>query len=382
MWERISQIIRKEFHQVLRNRRMRTALFIPPMVQLIVFGYAVNLDVDHVSTAWMDQDHTPQSRELLDSFRGSGRFDITYVIYSDADVQKLMDNGDVLSVIRVLPGFARDIQRGNAGEVQVIIDGTNSNTASLISSYANEIVANYDQKLIQKATQAKLIGITPGTISLRSAKIDARTRVWFNPDLRSRNYYVPGVMANLIMVVTVMLTAMAIVREKEIGTLEQLMVTPIRPIELMIGKTVPFALVGLIDIFLVTSLALLIFQVPFRGNFFLLLFCGLLFLMTSLGTGLFISTISRTQQQAVMSSFFFATPTVMLSGFSFPIRNMPTVVQYLTYLNPLRYFVEIVRGIFLKGVGVGILWPQMTVLAFYGVTVLLLSASRFKKKLD
>jgi len=382
MWERISQIIRKEFNQVLRNRRMRTALFIPPMVQLIIFGYAVNLDVDHVSTAWMDQDHTPQSRELLDSFRGSGRFVITHVITTDAEVQKLMDHGDVLSVIRVLPGFAKDIQRGNAGEVQVIIDGTNSNTASLISSYANEIVAAYDAKLIQTATQRKLMSFTPGTVTLKSATIDARTRVWFNPDLASRNYYVPGVMANLIMVVTVMLTAMAIVREKEIGTLEQLMVTPIRPIELMIGKTVPFAFVGLIDIFLVTSLALLIFKVPFRGNFFLLLFCGLLFLMTSLGTGLFISTISRTQQQAVMSSFFFATPTFMLSGFSFPIRNMPTVVQYLTYLNPLRYFVEIVRGIFLKGVGVAVLWPQMCVLAVYGVTVLMLSASRFKKKLD
>ncbi len=352
------------------------------MVQLMVFGYAVNLDVDHARTAWMDQDHTPQSRELLDGFRGSGRFNITRVIDTDTEIQKLMDSGEVLAVVRVLPGFAKNIQRGNAGEVQVIIDGTNSNTASLISNYSNEIVANYDQKLVQRATQMKLMGTTPGPVSLRSAKIEARSRVWFNPDLRSRNYYVPGVMANIIMVVTVMLTAMAIVREKEIGTLEQLMVTPIRPIELMIGKTVPFAMVGLVDIILVTSLALLIFRVPFRGSFFLLLFCGLLFLMTSLGAGLFISTISRTQQQAMMSSFFFATPAFMLSGFSFPIRNMPIGIQYLTYLNPLRYFIEIVRGIFLKGVGVGILWPQMTVLALYGVTVLLLSASRFKKKLD
>ena len=382
MWERIAQIVRKEFLQVLRNRRMRTALFVPPMVQLIIFGYAVNLDVDNVSTAWMDQDHTPQSRELIDDFRSSGRFHLTHIAYSDADIQKLMNHAEVTAVIRVLPGFARDIQRGNAGEVQVIIDGTNSNTASLVSSYANEIVADYDQKLVQRAQQMKLLSVTPGSVSLKTSNIDSRARVWFNPDLASRNYYVPGVMANLIMVVTVMLTAMAIVREKEIGTLEQLMVTPIRPIELMIGKTVPFAVVGLIDIFLVTGLALLIFRVPFRGNFLLLLACGALFLMTSLGTGLFISTISRTQQQAVMSSFFFATPTFMLSGFSFPIRNMPVPVQYLTYLNPLRYFVEIVRGIFLKGIGASILWPQMTVLAIYGVSVLALSASRFKKKLD
>jgi ABC-2 type transport system permease protein len=189
-------------------------------------------------------------------------------------------------------------------------------------------------------------------------------------------------MTNLIMVVTVMLTAMGIVREKEMGTMEQLMVTPIRPIELIIGKTLPFAAVGLADVMMVTVLALAIFHIPFRGSFLLLLACGTLFLMTSLGTGLFISTISRTQQQALMSSFFFATPTFMLSGFAFPIRNMPQVVQYLTYLNPLRYFVEIVRGIFLRGTGADVLWPQMTALSIYGASMLLLAANRFHKRLD
>lgn len=382
MWERVRQIIRKEFYQVLRHRRMRTALFVPPVVQLIIFGYAVNMDVDHVSTAWMDQDRSPMSRELLDDFRGSGRFNITHLAYNETDVQKLMDSGKVLAVVRVLPDFARNIERGNAGEVQIIIDGTNSNTASLISNYANQIVAAYDQKLVQTAQQMRLLSVKPGTVSLKAARIEARPRVWFNENLVSRNYYVPGVITNLIMVVTVMLTSMAIVREKEIGTMEQLMVTPIRPIELMLGKTLPFALVGLIDVTLVTTLALLIFRVPFRGNFLLLLCCSTLFLLTSLGAGLFISTISRTQQQALMSSFFFATPAFMLSGFAFPIRNMPIIVQYLTYLNPLRYFVEIVRGIFLKGVGISVLWPQMTVLAVYGTTILFLSASRFEKKLD
>jgi ABC-2 type transport system permease protein len=382
MWERIRQIIRKEFLQVLRNRRMRTALFVPPMAQLIIFGYAVNMDVDHVRMAWMDQDHTPMSRELLESFRGSGRFELIKTASSDAEIQKLMDHGEVLAVVRVLPGFNRDILRGNAAQVQIIIDGTNSNTASLISSYANEIVAGFDAKLIQAKQEEKMLTLKPGTVSLKTARIDPRARVWFNADLVSRNYYVPGVITNLIMVVTVMLTAMAIVREKEIGTMEQLMVTPIRPIELMLGKTLPFAIVGLIDVILVTTLALLIFHIPFRGNFFLLLGCASLFLMTSLGTGLFISTVSRTQQQALMSSFFFATPTFMLSGFAFPIRNMPLLVQYLTYLNPLRYFVEIVRGIFLKGIGISVLWPQATVLAVYGAVVLILSASRFEKKLD
>jgi ABC-2 type transport system permease protein len=224
---------------------------------------------------------------------------------------------------------------------------------------------------------------SPGSaVNASVPQVTARSRVWFNPDLYSRNYFVPGVVANIIMMVTLMLTALAIVREKEIGTMEQLMVTPLRPMELMLGKTLPFAVVGLVDVTLVTTLALVLFHVPFNGSFPLLLGCALLFLMTSLGAGLFISTISHTQQQAMMSSFFFSMPAFMLSGFAFPIRNMPLVVQYLSYLNPLRYFIEIVRGIFLKGVGVGVLWPQMACLAVYGVTVLTLSALRFHKTLD
>ena len=192
----------------------------------------------------------------------------------------------------------------------------------------------------------------------------------------------PGVAANILMMITLMLTAQAIIREKEIGTMEQLMVTPMRPIELMLGKTLPFALVGIVDMLLITVGALVIFHVPFRGNFLLLLFCAVLFLMTALGAGLFLSTVSQTQQQANMMSFFFTTPAFMLSGFTFPIRNMPVVVQYLTYLNPLRYFMEIVRGIFLKGVGVEALWPKMLALFVYGVVILGLSAARFRKKLD
>jgi ABC-2 type transport system permease protein len=208
------------------------------------------------------------------------------------------------------------------------------------------------------------------------------SRVWFNPDLHSRNYFVPGVAANILLMVTLMLTSQAIIREKEIGTMEQLMVTPMRPIELMLGKTLPFALVGLVNLLVIVGGALLIFHIPFRGNFFLLLFCAVLFLMTSLGAGLFLSTISQTQQQANMGSFFVTTPCFVLSGFMFPIRNMPPVVQYLAYLNPLRYFMEIVRGIFLKGVGITVLWPQMLCLFVYGSSILLFSAARFRKTLD
>ena len=220
------------------------------------------------------------------------------------------------------------------------------------------------------------------TMNTNAPRLTDAVRVWFNPDLRSRNYFVPGVICNLIMVVTVMLTAMGIVREKEIGTMEQLMVTPIRPIELMIGKMIPAAMVGMMDLVLMTSAALLLFQIPFRGNPLVLLLSAALFLLTSLGMGLFISTIAHTQQQAIMSSSLIAIPTFMLSGFAYPIRNMPIVVQYFTYLNPLRYLIEIVRGIFLKGTGIMVLWPQLVTLLVYGIAVMGLSASSFRKKLD
>jgi ABC-2 type transport system permease protein len=383
MWERISVILRKEFIQALREPRMRVLLFIPPVLQLIVFGYAVNLDVDHARIAWMDLDQTPESRDLRDRFTGSGRFDIVGEPAREEDVQRVLDRGEAQGVVRILHGFARDVARGQSTEVQVLIDGTNSNTASLVSSYAGDIIAAYSADVMADQQKVRVMTRSPGSaVSGSVPQVAARSRVWFNPDLYSRNYFVPGVIANIIMMVTLMLTALAIVREKEIGTMEQLMVTPVRPLELMLGKTLPFALVGLLDVALVTAVALLLFHIPLHGSFLLLLGCAALFLMTSLGAGLFLSTISQTQQQAMMASFFFSTPAFMLSGFAFPIRNMPVAVQYLTYLNPVRYFIEIVRGIFLKGSGVSVLWPQMACLAVYGAAVLLLSSLRFHKKLD
>jgi drug efflux transport system permease protein len=383
MWERISVILRKELIQALREPRMRVLLFIPPITQLLIFGFAVNLDVDHTKIAWMDMDRTPLSRNLRARFEGSGRFDVVAVANSEQDVQHILDHGDAQAVVRVLPEFERDVLRAKPTEVQVLIDGTNSNTASLVSSYAGEIIASFSQDVLAGQQNVRVLTRSPNSaVNMQVAQIDARTRVWFNPDLHSRNYFVPGVIANIIMIVTLMLTALAIVREKEIGTMEQLMVTPIRPLELMLGKTLPFALVGILDVALVTSVALLVFHIPLRGSVLLLFACAVLFLMTSLGAGLFLSTISQTQQQAMMANFFFTTPAFMLSGFAFPIHNMPQAVQWLTYLNPLRYFIEIVRGLFLKGVGVSALWPDMLALAVYGVTVLGLSAMRFHKTLD
>ena len=386
MRERIRVILRKEFIQALREPRMRFLLFMPPLIQLLVFGYAVTLDVDHAHIAWMDMDRTPESRALLARFEGSGRFDVVATPRNEQETQSVLDRGQVHAVVRVLPGFARDLARGRATEVQVLLDGTNSNTASLVSAYAQQVIAAYSSDVMTGQTKnqqtIKVAIRGPGVARTVLTPAAPESRVWFNPDLHSRNYFVPGVAANILLMVTLMLTSQAIIREKEIGTMEQLMVTPMRPIELMLGKTLPFAIVGLVNMLVITGGALLIFHVPFRGNFFLLMFCAMLILMTSLGAGLFLSTISQTQQQANMGSFFFTTPAFMLSGFMFPIRNMPVAVQYFAYLNPLRYFMEIVRGIFLKGIGITVLWPQMLCLFVYGTAILGLSAARFRKTLD
>jgi len=382
MWERVGVIMRKEFIQMLREPRMRFLLFLPPVLQLVIFGYAVTLDVDSARIAWMDMDHTPESRALLARFEGSGRFQVVAHPQTEADVQTILDRSQAHGVVRVLPGFARDLLRGRPTEVQILLDGTNSNTASLVSAYASQVIAAFSTDMQPNPMVDVVVRNGGNNPRQASAVVLPRTRVWFNADLYSRNYFVPGVAANILLMITLMLTAQAIIREKEIGTLEQLMVTPMRPIELMLGKTLPFGVVGMLQMLMITGAALLLFHVPFRGNFFLLLFCAALFLMTSLGAGLFLSTISNTQQQAVMMSFFFTTPAFMLSGFTFPIRNMPVVVQYLTYLNPLRYFMEIVRGIFLKGVGLPVLWPKMLSMFIYGALVLGMSAMRFRKKLD
>ncbi|MCH7804903.1 MAG: ABC transporter permease [Acidobacteria bacterium] len=381
MWRRTAAIIKKEFLQTLREPRMRVVLLLPPIIQLIVFGYAVNLDVENSPIAWMDQDRTPESRELLAEFEGSPQFRVTHIPAGEEEIQELLDRSAVQAVVRVLPGFGRDIRRGQRTQVQILVDGTNSNSATIISNSASQVVARYAGRIQgeQRTRQRTVSG--PGPVR-QGPLLSAESRVWFNVDLKSQNYFVPGVVVNIIALVTLMLTAMAIVREKESGTMEQLMVTPIRPIELMLGKTLPFAAVGLLEVLMVTGAALLIFGIPFRGSMLLLLGCAAAFLLTTLGFGLLISTVSSTQQQAMMASFFFFMPAFMLSGFAFPIRNMPLAVQYLTYLNPVRYFMEIVRGIFLKGIGLDVLWPQVMALLVLGTALVGLSVLRFHKRLD
>ncbi|MDM7997761.1 MAG: ABC transporter permease [Acidobacteriota bacterium] len=382
MWGRILEILRKEMLQMLRDPRMRLILFGPAIVELIIYGYAVTLDVEKSRIGWMDRDNTYESRELLAYFHASTYFQITENPQTADEVRELLDRDKVVAVVHVLPGFGRDVHRNRTAAVQVLVDGTNSNTASIVSSYAGEVIAGYSERLGNAGNNRRAVSAQARAPAAAVPTLSVHSRVWFNPELRSRDYFIPGVVVNILAMITIMLTAMSIVREREIGTMEQLMVSPIRPVELIIGKLLPFAVIGIIDVILVTGAAFVVFDTPFRGNMLFLMGGTILFLMTTLGVGLFISTISRTQQQALMSSFFFLMPALLLSGFAFPIRNMPEPVQLLTYLNPLRYFTEIVRGVFLKGSGFNYLWPSMAVLAVLGIAIITLSAARFKKRIE
>ncbi|MFQ5737710.1 MAG: ABC transporter permease, partial [Acidobacteriota bacterium] len=383
MFSRIAEIVKKEIHVTWREPKMRFVILGPPLIQLLIFGYAANMDIEDSRLAWMDRDQTTESRALLAEFQGSRHFHITALPPNEAELGRLLDGGKVDLAVRVLPGFSRHLRRGRQVAVQILVDGTNSNSASILAGYANQVVRRFAQSILRPGEPGSAVAAAvdnPGS-SGRPLVVTA-SRIWFNANLRSQDYFVPGVVVNIIGLVTMMLTAMAIVREKEIGTMEQLMVTPIRPVELMLGKTIPSAVVGLLEMVLVTGAALLVFDIPFRGSPMLLLISSILFILTTLGAGLFMSTVSATQQQAMMGSFFFFMPAFLLSGFAFPIRNMPAAVQYLTYLNPMRYFIEIVRGIFLKGTGLAVVWPQMAALCVLGALMFGLSAWRFQKRLE
>lgn len=374
MWERIYRMLVKEFIQVLRDPRMKALIFVMPVIQLIMFGYAVTTDVDHIKTAVCDLDKSPQSRALIERFTASGYFTVVDNTDRPERLGELLDRGKVIMGIQINRGFADDLRSGRQAAIQTIIDGTDSNTGTVAMDYA--------QRITQEFSRARAAPIELTQLAQAQANpIELRSRAWFNPDLKSRYYNVPGVIAVVVLLISLLLTAMAIVREREIGTMEQLMVTPIQPFELILGKTLPFVLISFIDVLVVTFIGINWFNVPIQGSLGLLLFGAGLYLMSTIGIGLFISTISQTQQQALMSSFFFYLPAVLLSGFMFPISNMPEPAQWLTYLNPLRYFLVIIRDIFLKGSGLEILWPQFAALAVLGTALLLISSLRFKKRM-
>lgn len=369
MLSRIKHMVVKEFIQIFRDRKMKPIIFVTPVIQLIVFGYAVTMDVTNIRTAVFDLDKTSVTREIARRFEGSGYFRIDHFPGSDGAVRELLDKGAATVVLHFDHGFTSDLEARRRASVQVLIDGTDSNTALVAAGYATGILSQYSREIAVQTSWRP------------HGSLDVRPRAWYNADLKSKNYNVPGVIAMMILVVCLLLTSMAIVREREIGTMEQLMVTPIRPAELILGKTIPFAIIGFFDMFLVTLVGVIWFDVPIRGSIPLLVLATAVYLLSVLGFGLFISTVSRTQQQAMMATFLFFVPAILLSGLMFPIENMPVLIQYITYLNPLRYFLVIIRGIFLKGIGMTILWPQFLALFLLGASVVATSSLRFKKRL-
>ena len=354
---------------------MRAIIFIVPILQSLIFGYAVTTDVNTVATVVLDRDNSVESRDLIAAFAHSGYFDVKRYLESEGEIDGVMNHGDAVAVLHIENGFERAINQGRTAPMQIIIDGVDSNTAGIVAGYVQRIVQD-KSNLIFKDSVVRAYGISEEmpTLALES-------RAWFNENLESRNYYVPGVLATILTLVTLTLTSMAIVREKEVGTMEQIMVTPITKFEFILGKSAPFVIIGFIDVIAILLVALFWFEVPLRGSLLLLFFSVALYLMNTLGIGLFISTISLTQQQAMMSVFIFYFPAILLSGFIFPIANMPEVIQWVTLLNPMKYFLIIIRGIFLKGVGLRILWPQLCILALMGSFVIAMATRRFRKQM-
>jgi len=375
MWERILTILRKEFRSVLRDPRMRLVIIGVPLLQTLIFGYAVSLDVKHVKLVVLDRDGTPASRDLVARFTGSAYFDAIRYTQDEDEARALIDAANAAAALQINAGYQEDLRAGRTAAVQLIVDGSDSNTARFVVNYAAQIAAAANTEFVLDSAR-RLTGRT-----IETGRVDLQPRAWFNADLESRNFYVPGIIAMLVMLVSLMLTSMAIVREKEVGTIEQVMVTPIRPVEFILGKCAPFAVVGFVNTAMVTAIALLWFGIPFRGSFLLLLLGVTLFLLSTLGIGLFISTVSQTQQQAMMTTFFFFFPAMLFSGFIFPIANMPAVFQWLSLLDPLRYMLVIIRGVFLKGVGFDVLWPQLAALLALGVVVMTFAVRRFHKNL-
>lgn len=376
MFERVGSMLVKEFLELKRDRWAMFRLVVPLLVQVLVYGYAATFTVNHVSVTLLDMDRSQASRDLVSHFIATGRFDVVDDVTSERAMTHDIDSGRATLALVIHAGFAQYLQNGQAAPLQVIVDGTNSNTALIALGYVDQIVAQFQSDWMARAWPVSA-GAAPPAIA-----VALQERPWFNPTLDDRWFFIPGVVGTITLIQIVSLTAFAVVREREIGTLEQIMVSPIRPVEFILGKTVPFFLIGLGDVAIVTAVGVGWFRVPFVGNWFVMLVGVSLFLLATLGIGLLLSTFSRTQQQAFALNFFLVNPIFILSGFAFPISSMPAVLRWFTYLNPLSYFLVVIRAQFLKGVDMWVLWPQLAAMAALGAVLLGLSVLRFRKSLD
>lgn len=370
---RLLHMMRKELLELRQDPKLFAILFLAPVIQTTILGYAATTDVRNVPIVIADADRSSASRELVQRFEGSPYFTVVGTVTSVNEIDEYLEHGRAWLALGIPADYHATVGTGRPATVQVVADGTDSNSTNVALGYAQGLVAAYSQEL---ATKQRGLAATPPPL------IEARIRVWFNPRLESRVFMIPGIVALLLLVITTNLSSMALVREREQGTLEQLNVTPLARWELILGKLLPYAAIGLVEVVVVLTFAVFWFEIPILGSKVLLFACSAIYLLTTLGLGLFISTISATQQQAMMTAtFFFLTPMLYLSGFIFPIENMPAVIQKVTYLIPLRYFIVILRGIFLKGVGIAVLWPQILALFAWGVAILALAVARSRKTL-
>ncbi|NUN69773.1 MAG: ABC transporter permease [Bacteroidetes bacterium] len=370
---RLQALVRKEFAQFLKDKRLLPIIFVLPILQLTFLGFAASLDVKNIVFVLCDMDKSSESREFIRSFTNSGYFTMGYTTEDDRSVRSYLDKSQATMAVVIPPQFGARILRREPVDVQVIFDGSEGNSTAIASGYAMQIISRYSQQVL-----TEIVGDVR-----RLGGVTTETRAWYNPTLVSRVFMVPGVLVLILLVTTTNLTAMAIVKEKEIGTLEQLLVTPIRPVELIIGKLIPFTIIGLIIVTVALLVMVFGFGIPVRGNLLLLYAFNAAFLMTSLGLGLFVSTISKTQQQAMMVGMFFVMmPMMYISGFVFPVENMPVILQWVANAIPMKYYLVAIRSIILKGAGLSELWFEGLMLVVMGIGVLAASVLRFREKID
>jgi ABC-2 type transport system permease protein len=370
---RILSLMRKELLHIVRDRRTLVVMLLMPAIQLLLMGYAATTDIGRLNTAVFDGDKSQASRELLDAYRASNYFEIAYHVESEQELERLVDAGQARAALIIPPGYGREVAAGGQAQIAFVIDGSDPGVASTVLAASQSVGQAHSLRILQRTT-----GIDPADMP----GVQVRPRVWYNPDMRSANFMVPGIIGMVLYFLTALFTAMAIVREREQGTIEQLIVTPIRPMELIIGKVVPYAFIAYACVLEVLAIGVLWFDVPVHGSLGLLLGLSGLFLLTSLGIGIFISTIAKTQQEAMLLAWLTMLPSIFLGGFFFPIEAMPAVLQVFTYVVPLRYILVVIRGILLKGVGLRILYQEVIAMTIFGLAILLLAASRFRKRLE
>lgn len=371
---RISSIIRKEFVQLFRDPRTVALAIVIPIVQLFLLGYAATSDVRNVSLAVWDQSKTPESRQLLDAFRAADYFVIDYMVNSSDEYQKLIESGDARVALVIPPDYDVRLLDGNA-KVLMVLDGSDASIGSTALSTARLVGQSYGTKILTQ--QAALSGRGAPT-----PPVEVRTQVWYNPDLNSAYFMIPAVIGMILSFITTILTATAIVRERERGTIEQLIVTPIRSWELVLGKLLPYAILGFIETFEILLIGHFWFGVPVRGSLWLIVITSGVFLMSSLGIGLFASTIANTQQEAMLTVMMYNLPSIFLSGFFFPLEAMPKVLQWISYAIPLRYYLVVIRSLMLKGVGLEAIQREVIALTIFGIVIMTAAALRFRKRLD